>query len=138
MENIKKHKNTILGILALAIGALLLMDNLQIIDAPISRYVFSWKTLFLALGVYLLVVKQKLTAGIILISLGVTFWLPVIFSYQFSLNQIFLPAMLITAGSLVILHNYLAKRSVADDPSGNSNSTGNVIEADSVEVEPAK
>ena len=138
MENIKKHKNTILGILALVVGALLLMDNLQVIEFPVSSYIFSWKTLFIALGIYLLVVKQKLTGGIILISLGITFWLPVIFSYQFSLNQIFLPAMLITAGSLVILNNYLTKKSIADDPSGNSSSNGNIIEVDSVEVNPAE
>ena len=138
MENIKNHKNTILGILAVIVGGLLLMDNLQVIEFPVSRYIFSWKTLLIAFGVFLLVVKQKLTGGIILISLGVTFWLPVIFSYQFSLNQIFLPAMLITAGSLVILNNYLTKKSVAKDPYGHSSSTESVIKVDSVEVETAK
>ena len=138
MENTKNQKNTILGILALVVGGLLLMDNLQLIDVPVSGYILSWKTFFIALGIYILVAKQKLTGGIILISLGVTLWLPVIFNYTFSLKQIFLPAMLITAGSLVILNNYLARRSESGNSQGNSNSSGDVIEVDVMEVKPAE
>ena len=138
MENIKKHKNTILGILALVVGGLLLMDNLNVIDIPVTRYIFSWKTLFLVLGVYVLVVKQKLTGGLILISLGVTLWLPVIFNNQFTLGQIFLPAVLMIAGLLIILNYYLAKGSLVKNQKGSSDSDQSIIEVDSIEVKPAE
>ena len=134
MENLRKHKNTILGVLALIVGSLLLMDNLNIIDVEVTRYIFSWKTLLILLGIFILVGKQKVTGGIILISLGVTLWLPAVFNYQITTNQIFLPAVLITAGSLVLLNNYMRNKLPDSNNDTDSNKDAEIIEVDTVEL----
>ena len=108
METKAINKRLVLGVLVLVLGALLLMDNLNMIYAPLSSYIFSWKTLFILVGIYLLLEKQKLIPGLLFLGLGVTFWLPVIFNYRITLNQIFLPALLLIAGAVLLLRSRLA------------------------------
>ena len=83
-------------------GGLLLLDTFDITQLPIRHYIFSWKTLLIAIGVVILITKERATAGYILIGLGVIFWLPSLVNYSISLHQIFWPAILIGIGVLII------------------------------------
>ena len=105
MKTTKNNRSAILGILILSIGTVLLLDNFNVLDFPIKQYLFSWKTLLIVIGVALLVSKKNNAGGIILVSLGTIFWIPAIFDYQIALNQIFLPAVLVVVG-VILLTNY--------------------------------
>lgn len=102
MENRKNNRNAVLGIVILIVGALLLLDNFNVLDIPVKQYIFSWKTLLIVIGLALLTRKKNTTGGIILISLGTIFWIPTIFDHQIVLNQIFLPAVLIVFGVIML------------------------------------
>lgn len=102
MKNTKNNRNAILGIVILLIGAILLLDNFNVLNFPVKQYIFSWKTLLIVIGVSLLVSNKNNTGGIILVSLGTIFWIPTIFNHQIALNQVFLPAVLIVFGVIML------------------------------------
>jgi predicted membrane protein len=129
MENKNKNNRIILGAIVFVLGALLLLDNLELIHSPVSDYILNWKTLFIAVGGYLLLAKQKMLPGILMISLGVTFWLPAIFAYRFTLEQIFLPFTLIIAGSLLLFRYKLLNKNNDGKVSDSAASAGKVEEA---------
>ncbi len=129
MENKNKNNRIILGAIVFVLGTLLLLDNLGLIQSQVSDYIMNWKTLFIAVGAYLLLAKQKLLPGILMISLGVTFWLPAIFAYHFTLEQIFLPFTLIIAGSLLLFRYKLINKKDERAESDSTASVGEVEEA---------
>lgn len=102
MENRTKHRKALLGIIILAIGTFLLLDNFNLLDFPVKQYIFSWKTLMIVIGVALLASRKNATGGIILVSLGTIFWIPEIFNHQVAINQIFLPAVMIVFGVIML------------------------------------
>lgn len=102
MENKSTDRKLIIGIILMAVGALLLFDTFEITNLPIGHYIFSWKTLLIGIGVVLLATKERPTAGYVLIGLGILFWLPSFVNYSISLSQIFWPAILIGVGVLII------------------------------------
>jgi predicted membrane protein len=102
MGNRSKNRNALLGIIILAIGTFLLLDNFNLLDFPVKQYIFSWKTLLIVIGLALLASRKNSTGGIILVSLGTIFWIPEIFNHQIALNQIFLPAVLIVFGVIML------------------------------------
>ena len=102
MENKSTDRKLIIGIILMAVGALLLFDTFEITNLPIRHYIFSWKTLLIGIGVILQATKERPTAGYVLIGLGLLFWLPSFVNYSISLSQIFWPAILIGVGVLII------------------------------------
>lgn len=121
MENKNKKNNNkaLLGIIILTIGTLLLLDNFNVLDLDIKHYIFSWKTLLIGIGIALLASSSKNTGGIILISLGVVFWLPTILDYQVTLKQILWPSVLIIVGIVMLskVRDLNGKRVEATKPS---------------------
>ena len=104
-----------LGTIIALVGGLLLISNFGLIGFPITYYLFSWKTLLIVIGLSMLASKKHVIGGVFLTSLGIIFWLPVIFNYQFALGQIFLPALLVVFGVVLLLkasglHNRRAHR----------------------------
>jgi len=102
MENNKNTRRAILGIIVLVLGMILLMDNFNIFDFPIRHYILSWKTLLIVIGITMLASAKKNTGGIVLIGLGIVFWLPSVFEYQFTIKQIFWPSVLIIIGFVML------------------------------------
>jgi predicted membrane protein len=102
MENKSTDKKLIIGIILMIAGGLLLLDTFNISNLPISHYIFSWKTLLIAIGLVLLATKERAITGYILIGLGIIFWLPSLINYSISLGQVFWPAILIGIGVLII------------------------------------
>lgn len=131
MENKSTDRKLIIGIILMLAGGLLLLDTFDITQLPIRHYIFSWKTLLIAIGVVILATKERATAGYILIGLGVIFWLPSLVNYSVSLSQIFWPAILIGVGVLVITRrgNHGRRRKVSN---GDKGSTSDYIDDVSV------
>lgn len=102
MENKSTDRKLIIGIILMLAGGLLLLDTFDITQLPIRHYIFSWKTLLIAIGVVILITKERATAGYVLIGLGVIFWLPSLVNDSVALHQIFWPAILIGIGVVII------------------------------------
>jgi hypothetical protein len=57
----------------------------------------------IGIGIILIVAREKYVGGAFMIGLGLIFWSPEIFQHQFTLQQIFWPAMLIVLGTVILL-----------------------------------
>jgi predicted membrane protein len=102
MESKPIDKKIIAGVLLMLAGGLLLLDTFNLTDLPLKYYIFSWKTLLIGIGIILLTTKERQTPGYVLIGLGILFWLPSFVDYNISLNQIFLPALLMGVGVIIL------------------------------------
>ncbi len=80
------------------------------LGSAIEYYLLSWKTLLIAIGLALMLMPKHLAGGIILSSLGVISWLPALFNNQFQLGEVFLPALLIVLGVLLLLRTGANKK----------------------------
>ncbi len=126
MENKSTDKKLVIGIILMIAGGLLLLDTFNLSDLPIRYYIFSWKTLLIAIGAVLLITRERAITGYILIGLGIVFWLPSLVNYSISLGQVFWPAILIGVGIIILTkkrggwHNTHKKVSPNnDDPNSN-------------------
>lgn len=63
------------GILLIFTGVLLLLKNMDWLPFAIPSYFFSWKMIFIGLGIFLLTGKDRFL-GLLFIGLGVYFLLP--------------------------------------------------------------
>ena len=103
METKNTNRRITAGILVVIIGIALLFNNFDFIQFPIKHYIFNWKTLLIGIGIVIIATKKNYLSGALLIGLGTIFWMPEIFNFQFSLQQIFWPALLIVFGIVLIL-----------------------------------
>ncbi len=95
-------KATALGVLVIAAGLLLLARNTGFLDPKVSRIIFSWEMLLVAIGVTNIFWRQSLWSGLILIGVGGFFLLVNFYHMPFSTWQIFLPAIIIIIGLQMI------------------------------------
>ncbi len=102
METKPIDKRIIAGVLLMLAGGLLLLDTFNLTDFPLKYYIFSWKTLLIGIGIILLAAKERQTPGYVLIGLGIIFWLPSLVDYNIDLHQIFLPALLMGIGVIIL------------------------------------
>jgi hypothetical protein len=103
MEAKNTNHKTSAGIIVLVLGLILLLNNFDWIQFPVKHYIFSWKTLLIGIGIILIAAREKYVGGAFMIGLGLIFWSPEIFNYQFTLKQIFWPAMMIVFGTVLLL-----------------------------------
>ncbi|MCE1197349.1 MAG: cell wall-active antibiotics response protein [Marinilabiliales bacterium] len=87
----------LLGLIFVAIGALLIFENLDLIPYDLSHILISWPMLLIVIGVYNLTRKAG-SAGIILIGIGTYFMLPRIFDLPDHFFRNFWPLILIIVG----------------------------------------
>jgi predicted membrane protein len=95
-------KASALGVLVIAAGLLLLARNTGLLTPAISRIVFSWEMLLIAIGVVNIFWRQSFWSGVSLIGLGGFFLLVNFYHMPFSTWQIFLPALIILVGLQMI------------------------------------
>jgi len=91
-----------LGVLVIAAGLLLLARNTGMLTPAVSRIIFSWEMLLIAIGVVNILWRQSLWSGIILIGVGGFFLLVNFYHMPFSTWQIFFPALIILIGLQMI------------------------------------
>jgi len=97
-----KNKAGLLGILVVGAGLLLLARNTGLLNPTVSRIVFSWEMLIIAIGVINIFWRQSFWSGLILIGVGGFFLLVNFYHMPFSTWQIFLPAVIILLGLQMI------------------------------------
>ncbi len=102
MEKQHTDRRNIIAILLIAAGALLMLDTFDIVQFSLWQYVFSWKTLLIAIGLVIVASSENKLPGYILVGLGLIFWAPTIFDYNIRLGQVFWPIILIAIGLIII------------------------------------
>jgi predicted membrane protein len=95
-------KAAALGVIVIAAGLLLLARNTGFLDQSLSRILFSWEMLLIAIGVVNIFLRQSLWSGIILIGIGSFFLLVNFYHMPFDTWQLFLPALIILVGLKMI------------------------------------
>lgn len=95
-------KAAALGVFVIAAGLLLLARNTGFLDPAVSRIIFSWEMLLIAIGVINIFWRQSFWSGVILIGIGGFFLLVNFYHMPFSTWQIFLPALIILIGLQMI------------------------------------
>ncbi len=90
------------GLLFIAAGLLLLLQNFQLLPFEFPAYVFTWKMLLVALGVFL-IPSRSWAGGLLLIATGAYFLLPDLGIYNVTIKQLW-PAGLVILGIIILLN----------------------------------
>lgn len=113
-----------LGVFLLLVGGAWLLDAINIIPYHIEYYIFSWKTLLIALGIFFVVGRQRMSTGFILIAIGAFFWLndlDFFDFFNFNVWRVFWPLVIIAIGiSLITRRSNPSSRIIG----GQSNAEG--------------
>lgn len=91
-QNNNTQVRLIAGIILILLGVLFLLDNYNIIDLIIPRFLLQWEFIPIGIGVYLYTSSRNKTAAIILIAIGL-----------FNLAPQFWPLLLVGLGIYIIL-----------------------------------
>ncbi len=106
MYNSKLDHRVWLGLIFIIIGGIWLLDNLNILDINIPRYLFSWTTIIIAIGLFVIFVKRKPEQGFVLIAIGVIFLLRDLGLVDIrNIWHIILPAVFIIIGLSLIIRS---------------------------------
>jgi len=95
------NKGFYVGIVFIAIGAILILKRLNIIPWSLSDILISWQMLLIAFGAMSLS-KGNRVMGIILIGVGTFFILPEIINVPQEIRRIYWPAMLLLIGVALV------------------------------------
>jgi predicted membrane protein len=90
-----------LGILFVAIGCLLILENLELLSYDLSHILISWPMLLIVIGLYNLSRKAS-SAGFILIGIGTYFLIPRVFDVPEHFIHSFWPVILVIVGIVFI------------------------------------
>ncbi len=104
------HKKTFWGgLLFIAVGLLLLLQNFHLLPFVLPAYLFTWKMFLIALGIFMLF-SRSWGGGLSLIIVGIYFLLPDLGIHDVTIVQLW-PVLLVVAGLLIILGKpYASKR----------------------------
>lgn len=101
--NRNKRTQVIFGILLMAVGGMLIANMLGIFDWDIRRFIFTWQTLLIVLGLVFIANGESRGTGFILLFIGSFFLLPRFLSdLPDYWGSLFWPFLLILAGFLFI------------------------------------
>ncbi len=95
-------RRSYLGIVLILAGVVWLLYNFDRLEYRIFDMFFSWQTLMIVLGGYLLAIRKWIGGGIVL-ALGVVFLLTDFFGIHIPIGKVVLPVLVIAAGISVLL-----------------------------------
>ena len=101
-EQPKKLSNSVwAGVIILAIGSFLLFDRLDLFDFP--RWLFSWKTFLIALGIIIGASKKFEGIGwLIMILIGSVFLVDDLFDIDFNFHRYAFPLAIMIVGAFIV------------------------------------
>ncbi len=100
MEQMKKSKNLVLGIFLIAVGAIFLLGNMELVE--LHPAFFSWKAFLIGLGIVLFITDKNKSSGIIVAAIGTYFLLPDILNVNLRQGSLFWPFILIVLGLIIM------------------------------------
>jgi predicted membrane protein len=99
----KRMKKIVFGVLVILTGTLLLGFNTGYLPYEYKYLVFNWQVLLIAIGLINLFSREGWLTGVVLIAVGVFFWIPMLYSFTFNFKAVFWPALIILFGVMIII-----------------------------------
>lgn len=118
------NNRSIFGIFLVLFGCLLILKNLDFIPYDLRYVIFSWPMLLVGLGVLFFFAKDDKTTGVVLMTVGAVFVMPILFDWSFNWRGFFWPVIMIVMGVVVI-----RKRNACDSP----NQAGGAFDSDYID-----
>ncbi len=102
-------RNVLIAVFFLSAGVILLLRNFGLISNDIIKYIFSWQSLLIALGILVLSsgFRKKWLRGFILISIGAIFLIDEIYGLKYGTANLFWPIILIFIGILIVVKIFI-------------------------------
>jgi len=110
------NRSAIIGLVFLGIGLVLIFDNLNFIPYRFDYFLFRWENILIIIGGVLLISKQNVRVGAILLGLGAFFSLDHWFNVDVNVFDLW-PIVFVVAGLYIIRRNQTSKNF---DPSSNT------------------
>jgi predicted membrane protein len=120
------NKNAIVGIIFITIGAVFLLDNLEIISWRVRHYLFQWENVFIIIGLVLLSSRENFRKGLIFLAIGVFLNLDNWFNVDVNIFDLWPIALVFIGIALITRHKG------SDDKSRNDKNTG-IFDADKID-----
>lgn len=115
------YSRIVMGLLLVVLAVLILIDNFDLYPVEWSKYIFTWQTLLIAIGLILLPKRGSRTTGTVLIVIGAFFLAAKFYEMPISISKLFWPAVILFIGLLLLFrgrkrhwHPYL-KAEINDD-----------------------
>jgi predicted membrane protein len=99
----KRMKKIVFGLFVVLAGSLLLAFNLGYIPMEYKHLIFNWQVLLITIGLTNLFCKDSWLTGVVLIAVGVFFWIPMLYMFPYNFRGLFWPALLIFFGIMIII-----------------------------------
>lgn len=117
-SRMRTEKRVLLGGLLMIFGGLLLLFNFSIIPYQYKDFIFTWQMIPIVIGLVSLVSNEDKTTGIILIAVGLFFYLPKFYWFDYDLKRLFWPAIFMLIGFLIIFRRPFdwGKKKITDEP----------------------
>ena len=109
------NRSALIGLVFVAIGALLILDNLRIIPLQLTYYIFQWQNILIVLGVVLIISGENKTLGYILTGLGVLFSLKQWVNFDLNIGDLW-PLVFIIIGASIIYKTRKSDQSQKFEP----------------------
>jgi predicted membrane protein len=109
MERVDNHKpgannvRIIIGLVFLTLGALLFADRFDIIPYDWHRFIFTWQSLLIVIGLISLAKNESRVTGIILVSIGAFFLTAKVLGFHYPIRHFFWPTVFVGLGLILIL-----------------------------------
>jgi len=94
----------IAGIIILVAGLLFLLNNLNALPPRVEYYIFSWKTLLIAIGTLNLLFSHNRTGGFIMLTVGIVFWVPEIIHIPIRMGRFIWPMAIVAVGVFLLFN----------------------------------
>jgi predicted membrane protein len=91
-----------MGIFLIVLGVVFLLDRIGIIPHEYRKYLFSWQSLLIFVGLISLFKSHARFPGLILILIGSGFMIPSLFDLPFNVTRLVFPVVLILVGIALV------------------------------------
>jgi len=95
----------IAGIIIVVAGLLFMFNNLNMLSPELKYYIFSWKTLLIAIGTLNLLFSHNKTGGFIMLTVGLVFWIPDIIHIPMRTSRFIWPMAIIAVGIFLLFNS---------------------------------
>jgi len=112
------NRNAIVGLIFILIGTVFLLDNLDIISWHYRRYIFQWENILIIIGAVLILNKENVKTGGILMGIGVLLNFDDWFNLHVDIFDLW-PLVFVVAGIAIVNRNKETKDDKYDPNTGN-------------------
>jgi len=92
------YSRLVMGLLLILLAGLLLIDNFDLYPVEWGKYIFTWQTLLIVIGIILFPNRGNRTTGTVLIAIGAFFLAAKFYELPVSISKLFWPAVLLFIG----------------------------------------